>query len=218
MLLSLLFSNPVGFLIIASLLVIALSVHEFAHAWVADHLGDPTARIAGRLTLNPTAHLDPLGTLLLFIAGFGWGKPVPFDPFNLKDPKKDAAVISFAGPGANIIMAIVASILLRIFVFSPFSAIQNVLAQIIEIFIRYNILLAVFNLIPVHPLDGFKVIAGLLPHKYYADWMSLAPYGMFFLILLIFPFFGSSPIMNLISPIINFILSLLLPGKLGGVI
>lgn len=218
MLLSLLFSNPIGFIIIASLLVIALSVHEFAHALVADHLGDPTARIAGRLTLNPAAHLDPFGTLLLFIAGFGWGKPVPFDPFNLKDPKRDAALISFAGPAANIIMAIAASILLRIFIFSPFSAIQNVLAQIIEIFIRYNILLAIFNLVPVHPLDGFKVVAGLLPHKYYADWMSLAPYGMFFLILLIFPFFGSSPILNLISPIINFILSLLLPGKLGGMI
>lgn len=209
MLLNLLFTNPVEFIIVAVLLVIAISVHEFSHALAADRLGDPTARISGRLTLNPLAHLDPLGTMLILIAGFGWGKPVPFDPFNLKDPKKDAAIISFAGPLSNLVMAATAAVMLRIFLFSP---------EILELFIYFNVLLAVFNLIPIHPLDGFKVVAGLLPKKYYADWMSLSPYGMIFLILLIFPFFGSSPIVNLVSPIINFILSFLLPGKMGGII
>src|SRR3989338_4210818 len=114
---SLLSQNPVSFLIVAVLLIAAISVHEFSHAFMADHLGDPTPRLAGRLTLDPRSHLDPLGTLLLFFVGFGWGKPVPFDPFNLKDPKKDSAIISFAGPMSNLIMAILASIFIRASVF-----------------------------------------------------------------------------------------------------
>lgn len=215
---NLLFQNPVEFIIIATLLIIAISVHEFSHAQASDHLGDPTARLAGRLTLNPRAHLDPVGTLLLFIAGFGWGKPVPFDPFNLKDPKRDAAIISFAGPLSNLIMAISASLLFRFLdavpIFFP-----AVFGSILFQFIYFNVILAVFNLIPVHPLDGFKVVAGILPKKYYAEWMELQRYGMIFLIMLIFPFFGgSSPIFTFISPIVNFILSFLLPIKGGGVI
>ena len=93
---NLLYQNPIEFFFVAILLLVAISVHEFAHAFAADHLGDPTPRLAGRLTLNPLAHLDPIGTFLLFFAGFGWGKPVPFDPFNLRNPVKDAAIISFA--------------------------------------------------------------------------------------------------------------------------
>lgn len=218
MLFNLLFSNPIAFIIISLLLVIAISAHEFSHAFAADKLGDPTPSLAGRLTINPLAHLDPLGTVLLLFAGFGWGKPVPFDPFNLKDPKRDAAIISFAGPASNLIMAVVSAILLRLFDSLPFLFFNSLLAEILQLFIYFNILLAIFNLIPVHPLDGFKVVAGLLPKKYYADWMSLSPYGMIFLILLIFPFFGTSPVTTIISPIVNFLLSFLLPGKIGGII
>lgn len=215
---NLLFQNPIQFLIIAVFLVIAISIHEFSHALAADRLGDPTPRLSGRLTLDPSAHLDPIGTLLLFFAGFGWGKPVPFDPFNLRDPKRDSAIISVAGPISNIVMAISASILLRIIAFVPIFSINVFLSDIINLFIYFNVLLAVFNLVPIHPLDGFKVVGGLLPKKYYEDWMSLERYGMIFLLLMIFPFFGSSPITTLISPIVNFLLSFLLPTRIGGII
>lgn len=205
--LDVLFQNPLSFFLFLFLLVIVISVHEFSHAFAADHLGDPTPKLAGRLTLNPLSHLDLIGSLLFLLAGFGWGKPVPFDPYNLKSPKKDAAFISFAGPLSNIIMAVLASILLRFFI-----------SDLIYTFVRLNILLAVFNLIPVHPLDGFKVVAGLLPQKYYHDWLELERYGMIFLIFLIFPFFGSAPIFTIINPVINFLMSILIPSQLGGII
>lgn len=216
--LNLFFQNPFEFFIVAGLLVLALTVHEWAHAFVADHLGDPTPRLAGRLTLNPMAHLDPVGTFLLFFAGFGWGKPVPIDPFNLKDTKKDTALISFAGPGSNLLMAVLSSIVLRILDLIPLLPLNVVAFEIIRLFITWNLILAVFNLIPVHPLDGFSVVGGLLPRKYYHEWMDLSRYGVFFLIFLIFPFFGSSPVSTLISPIINWLMSILLPGKIGGII
>lgn len=212
------YQDPLAFLLVAVLLILAISIHEFSHALAADHLGDPTPRLSGRLTLNPLAHLDPIGTLLLFFAGFGWGKPVPFDPFNLHDPKKDSAIISFAGPLSNLLMAVLASIILQIGSKIPFFFFSSFFTQVLGLFIYFNVLLAVFNLIPIHPLDGFKVIGGLLPKKYYADWLSLERYGMIFLILLIFPFFGGSPITSLISPIVNFILSFLLPTRMGGII
>lgn len=214
---NLLFQNPFLFLIIAGLLIIAIAIHEFSHALAADRLGDPTPRLAGRLTLDPRAHLDPLGSLLLLFAGFGWGRPVPFDPFNLRNPKKDAAIISFAGPASNLVMAAFSSLSYRFLDALPILIVGGV-GEILSLFIYFNVLLAVFNLIPVHPLDGFKVVAGLLPKKYYSDWLALEPYGMIFLILLIFPFFGGSPVSTIISPIVNFILSFLLPTKIGGVI
>ncbi|OGG21445.1 hypothetical protein A3D03_02965 [Candidatus Gottesmanbacteria bacterium RIFCSPHIGHO2_02_FULL_40_13] len=215
---SLLSQNPVSFVIIAVLLIAAISVHEFSHAFSADHLGDPTPRLAGRLTLDPRAHLDPMGTLLLFFVGFGWGKPVPFDPFNLKDPKRDSALISFAGPLSNLLMAILASVIIRLTNFLPLLLASSIATQVLSLFVYFNVLLAIFNLLPVHPLDGFKVVAGLLPKKYYSDWLALEPYGMFFLIMLIFPFFGRSAVSQIISPVISFILSILLPGSLGGMI
>ena len=212
---SLLFQNPVAFIIIAALLVMALSVHEFAHAFAAEKLGDPTPKLMGRLTLNPKAHLDPVGTMLLLVAGFGWGRPVPFDPFNLRNPKRDAAVISFAGPLSNLVMALVSAILIRIFISLADFPLSGFLTEILGLFLYFNIILAVFNLMPVSPLDGFKVVAGLLPEKYYRDWMELERYGVIFLLLLIFPFFGSSAILKVISPIVSFIMSVLLPGSPG---
>lgn len=216
--LSLLVQNPLQFIIVAGLLVVAISVHEFSHAFAADNLGDPTPRAAGRLTLDPRAHLDPIGSLLLLIVGFGWGRPVPFDPFNLKDTRRDAAIISFAGPLSNTIMAIAASILIRIFLLIPIVFLSVLLVDVLSLFIYFNILLAIFNLIPIHPLDGFKVVAGVLPKKYYYDWMELERYGMIFLILLIFPFFGVSPIVSFIMPIIRTIVGFLIPGSVGGII
>lgn len=215
---NILFQNPLSFLLIAALLIIAISVHEFSHAFVADKLGDPTPKLQGRLTLDPKTHLDPLGTLLLFFVGFGWGKPVQFDPFNLRNPKKDTATIAFAGPFSNLILAVLASLFLRIVSALPILILSSFMYEVLSAFIYFNVLLAVFNLLPIHPLDGFNVVAGLIPKKYYPDWLSLSSYGIFFLFLLILPFGGKSALHSIISPIINFVLSVLLPSGLGGII
>jgi Zn-dependent protease len=176
---TLLFENPVVFIIIAISLVMSLTIHEFSHAFVAYKLGDSTAKYMGRLSLDPRAHLDPLGTLLLLYAGFGWGKPVPFDATNLKHPKRDSALIAFAGPLSNISLAIILSIILRIF--SP----SGLLLEVAFVLINLNLILAFFNLIPLHPLDGFKVVYGVLPEKLALQWLQMAPYGIFLLIFLI---------------------------------
>lgn len=196
-------------------LLIAITVHEFSHALVADKLGDPTPRLMGRLTLNPLAHLDPIGTIMLFLVHFGWGKPVQFDPFNLKNPKKDSALISFAGPTSNLLLATLLSLFIRLPVFGFLGV--NLMGLLI-IIIQINVLLAIFNLIPIHPLDGFKVVAGVLPKQYYSSWMELERYGIFFLIILLFPIFGASPIQSILGPVVSFILNLLLPGGVGGII
>ena len=218
MLLFNLISNPQQFIGFIVAILIAITIHEFAHAWTANYYGDSTAKQMGRLTLNPLAHLDLWGTIFLLIAGFGWGKPVPFDPYNLRHPKKDSAVISFAGPFSNFVMAIISALVLRFMTETSLFTFPMWTGELLYTFIRLNVLLGVFNLVPVHPLDGFKVVAGLLPQKYYHDWMDLQKYGMIFLIFLIFPFFGRSPVFTVISPVINFILSLLIPSSLGGII
>ncbi|OGM31614.1 hypothetical protein A2803_00430 [Candidatus Woesebacteria bacterium RIFCSPHIGHO2_01_FULL_44_21] len=206
-----LFTDPLQFLIWAAALVSAVTVHEFAHAWTAVRLGDPTPKLQGRLTLNPLAHLDPLGTLMLLLVRFGWGKPVVFDPYNLKNPRRDAAVISLAGPAANLLLASILSVLLRIAT-SPFSA-QYLLAGLIPPFIMLNVVLAIFNLIPVHPLDGGKILVGLLPHRDATKVdLFMSKYGIFILILLVFPIFGTSFVFSIISPVINFLLKIYIPG------
>lgn len=213
-------SNPLGFVFWLVALSVAITVHEFAHAYAAEHLGDPTPRLMGRLTLNPLAHLDPLGTIMLLIARFGWGKPVVFDPFNLRHPRRDSAIISIAGPTANILTAITASVLLNLLFsyrlsllsFPLFGLLVYLLIGLLQPVIIFNVILAIFNLIPIHPLDGFKIVEGVLPEESARQWKELEGYGMIFLLLLILPIFGSpSPIARLISPVINFLLSLLLP-------
>lgn len=209
MMLSYLFSNPLIFILLLASLVISITIHEFAHAWAADRLGDPTPRSQGRVTLNPLAHLDPIGTLLIVVAGFGWGKPVMFDPYNLKDPRKDGALIALAGPASNLILAVILALILRLPGLD--GNMQLLLAPFLTTAIYFNVMLAIFNLVPVHPLDGSKIAVALLPKETafeYEEFMHR--YGTLVLIALIMPWNGSSPISQLISPVISFITTLLL--------
>lgn len=207
-----LFTSPLSFFFWILALVAAVDIHEFAHAFVADKLGDPTPRINGRLTLNPLAHLDPIGTIALLLFRIGWGKPVPIDPFNLKDPRRDSALISLAGPASNLILAAVLASTLRL----PGVIQIPLLPVIILPLIILSVGLGVFNLIPIPPLDGSKILFGFLPTDLAVEWeKNLNRYGLLILIFLLFPFFGNEPLVSIIVwPIINFILGLLLPPTL----
>lgn len=206
-------SNPLGFLFWIIALIVAITIHEFAHAWAAERLGDPTPRLMGRLTLNPLAHLDPLGTIMILVARFGWGKPVQFDPFNLRNPSRDSAIISLAGPVSNLILASFCSVFLRLLIPVHLSPLDGLVLVLLDNLIIMNVVLAVFNLVPIHPLDGFKIVGGILPKEYSQQWAELERYGMIFLILLILPLAGgASPISQIISPVINFLLGILLPA------
>lgn len=201
---SLLFSNPIAFFIVFPGLLLSISLHEFAHCWVTDKLGDPTPRARGRLTLDPRAHLDPLGVIAILLTRFGWGKPAPFDPYNLKEPVRDTALIAAAGPITNLTIAFILSLLLK-FSLLPVILLQTAAFNILVI----NVVLAIFNLIPIYPLDGSKIIMALLPQNLadeYEDFMNR--YGIFVLVLLIFPLVGgASPVSRLLSPVIELVVS-----------
>lgn len=158
MLILLLFNNPILFLMVAVAILFALSWHEFFHAWMAYYLGDPTAKDQGRLTVNPLAHLDPFGTLLLFFVGIGWGKPVPFNPYNLRNQKWGPALVSLAGPASNLIVAILVGISLRFI--DPTNMALNFF---LGFFVWINLILGFFNLMPIPPLDGSHLFATLFP-------------------------------------------------------
>lgn len=203
--------EPFIFFTVFLSLLLVITIHEFAHAFAANKLGDETPKSQGRLTLNPFAHLDLLGTILLVLVGFGWGKPVIYNPFNLKNPRRDAALISLAGPASNLFFAIITAIFFRLALVTviPTSIVFDILFSIIY----YNLLLAFFNLIPIHPLDGGKIFTGFLPasEAREAD-IFLRRYGLFILIFLIFPIFGGvSPIFRVLSPVINFLMGVLIP-------
>jgi Zn-dependent protease len=200
-----LISNPILFISFALGLLIAITIHEFSHAFAADRLGDPTPRSQGRLTLNPLAHLDPLGTISMLLIGFGWGKPVQFDPYNLENPRRDAAIISLAGPVSNLTLAFVLSLFERLISFD--SAILTFLIPLMYI----NVMLAIFNLIPIGPLDGQKILYGILPRDLAYEFQAImSKYGILLLLLFILPVFGGqAPIAAIISPIINFVMTLL---------
>jgi Zn-dependent protease len=202
-----------GILLSVVYLVLAVAIHEFAHAVAADRLGDPTARAAGRLTLNPFAHIDPIGTVALPLAlmllsgggfAFGWGKPTPFDPYNLQHPRRDVGIISIAGPISNLILASIVALAIH---FLPYA-----FSVFLIPFVIVNLSLAIFNLIPVGPLDGQKIVFGLLPRDLaYEFQIIMNKYGTLLLILLIFPIFGSSPVMAILDPVIRFLIHILLP-------
>jgi len=192
-------------------LVIGITVHEASHALAADRLGDPTPRAMGRVSLNPIRHMDPMGTFMLLVAHFGWGKPVVFDPSRLKvDPALGSALVSLAGPAANVLTAFFAAQLVRSGVaVDPWSV--SVLLGIIQV----NVLLAAFNLIPIPPLDGFGFVTGLLPKPISYQLQPLRQYGPMLLLLLIFlPQLGGPNILaRIYSPIAGSIAQLI---GLGG--
>jgi len=163
-------------------LVVAATIHEFAHAYVADRLGDPTPRAQGRLTLNPLAHLDPLGSILILVAGFGWAKPVQINPMHFRDWRRDTIIVAAAGPLANITLLFALGVPFKIGLLDfGGSTVDRLLVTVIQI----NAMLAVFNLIPVPPLDGSKILMGLLPPAQAVSYARLQPYGVFILLLLV---------------------------------
>lgn len=189
--------------------LISAAFHEFAHAWTAFRLGDDTAARAGRLTVNPIPHIDPIGLIFLVLMslsgwGIGWAKPVPVNPYNFKNPRRDNMLVSLAGPVSNVILAAFFVFLFKLF--PSLFAETNPIGHLLSIFLMLNLLLAAFNLIPIAPLDGSHIVEGLLPEKLADQWTKTYPYG--FLILIVLLFTGLlwvilRPIMNFISIVIG---------------
>jgi len=191
----------------------ALTFHEYAHGWVADKLGDPTARLSGRLTFNPLAHLDPIGTLALIFSPVGWAKPVPVNFNNLRRPRRDMVWVAVAGPGANLILAAVSAWSLRLFEgggaiveSSWLAGLATPLYLMLQVSVLINVALAIFNLLPLPPLDGGRIVSGLLPPRQAASYGRLERYGFVILLVLIF----SGAVDRLIWPPIVLVAGLLL--------
>ena len=216
------------------ILIVSAIFHEYAHGWVAFKLGDPTAKDAGRLTLNPLLHLDPVGSVLLPIllvfSGspffIGWAKPVPYNPYNLRDPKYGDLKVALGGPGANLILAITFGLIAR-FISLPILVKHSLVVKYLQgendfilqamqgdfmvsifvmsfLFCFINLLLMIFNLVPIPPLDGSKVLMTFLPYKWRIKFQQIEPYGFFIIIFLLM--FG---LLSFIWPLILFIFSML---------
>jgi Zn-dependent protease len=190
-------------------LFLGIPIHEWAHAWSAYQLGDDTASMQGRLTLNPLAHLDPIGSLLILISGFGWGKAVPVNPYRMRvNPRVGMAISAAAGPFSNFILAMLLAIPFRMRWVTWNSGIGDLLLIAIQI----NLGLMLFNLIPVYPLDGEKVLMGLMPTRWGDRLLQLRPFGTLILAMLLFvlPRIGIDPISMAIAPAYRILMSLLL--------
>ncbi|MFH1561999.1 MAG: site-2 protease family protein [Nitrospirota bacterium] len=176
-------------LLIGPPILFAITIHEFAHGFIADKLGDPTARLSGRLTLNPLAHLDIIGTLMFFIIHIGWAKPVPVNPNNLQNPRKDMIWVALAGPVSNLICGFIFGMLIRGMFFGGLSLFPpeqwGLAIQVLQIVVIINIILAVFNAIPIFPLDGYRILTGFLPVQQAYKFSRFAKYGPFVLLAII---------------------------------
>jgi len=209
-----------GMLLLIPPILFALTVHEFSHAYVASRMGDPTARLLGRLTLNPLAHLDPIGTILLLIAGFGWAKPVPVDARYLAHPRRDMMWIALAGPASNVILAALFGTLLRAVDGNAYLSGTIMGAALVDM-VRYsvylNLMLAVFNLIPIFPLDGSRILTGLLPASAAERYRALEPIGPMLLLglILIGNLTRISIIGMLILPVVAVLTRLFTGGLVG---
>lgn len=227
-----LLESPLAFVILASALVFAmlegLIFHEFCHAYVADRLGDRTARWAGRLTLNPKSHYDPIGTTLIFFVGFGWAKPVPVNPNNTKNPRQSMAVIALAGPASNLVVAGLAGIPIKmgwVPFWHPFvgasqadlwaqiwtASVADLAGLFLGTVLLLNVLLGVFNMLPIPPLDGSRVLNGVLPNDLAREYQKLEPWGFGILMLLILSGFitnGEFSLFMILRPFVEFFLAL----------
>ena len=200
------------FVFLIAILIFSIVLHEVSHGVVANALGDPTAKNAGRLTLNPIPHLDPIGSILLpgflilmsqFGGGgiiFGWAKPVPVNPLNLRDKKYGSLLVSLAGPGSNLAIALAFGLALR---FLPLAELNPAFVLVFSYIVLLNILLAVFNLLPIPPLDGSHILFTFLPRSFDAVRIFLSQFGIFVLLFVIFFFFG------FVSLIVNFLFTLI---------
>lgn len=191
-LLNLLLKDPFGFILIAIPLLYSIIFHELAHGWVAYLMGDPTAKSLGRLSLNPLKHLDPMGTIMLFIFGFGWAKPVPVNFNLLRDRHKGMILVSAAGIITNMLLAFIALFLSRFLSLAP----SSMPAVLLYYFAQINIILAAFNLIPLPPLDGSKILMGFAPPSVQDFLFRLERYGFFIIIALLY--------LGLLDPVIHF--------------
>lgn len=204
-LISLLFQDPAAFLILAIPLLYSIIIHEVAHGWVAYLFGDDTAKHSGRLSLNPMAHLDPMGTLALFIVGFGWAKPVPINYANIRNFRLGLICISLAGCVANIFIATLAILLLQF----PAINSHHLATSILMVIAKINIVLGALNLIPVPPLDGSRILLGILPERAQRALIRIEPYGLLVLFGLLFTGFLNPVIIfvqKLIVALIKFVL------------
>lgn len=201
-------------IIMAPPLLLALTLHEYAHGYIAYRLGDPTAHNAGRLTLNPLSHLDPIGTIAFFFIKFGWAKPVPVNPNYFKNPRKDMLWVALAGPITNLILAVISAILLKVLIAVattlPYSTmLEAILVPLYNMLVAsvwINLVLCIFNFLPIPPLDGGRIVTGLLPENLARTYASFERYG--FIVVLILAFTGV--LSSVIFPIIRFANNLLL--------
>jgi Zn-dependent protease len=201
-------------IIIAPPLLLALTIHEFAHGWVAYRLGDPTAKLAGRLTLNPLRHLDPIGTIAFFLIKIGWAKPVPVNAAYFKNPRKDMLWVALAGPMTNLAMAVISAVATKVvwllMEILPASPVVNALfvplnAMLIAS-VWINLVLCIFNFLPIPPLDGSRILSGILPPDLARSFAGIERYGFILILVLVF----SGILSKVILPIIHFANTLLL--------
>ena len=205
-LLSLLIEQPLIFVLLSVPLLYSIVLHELAHGWVASRMGDPTAMRLGRLSLNPLKHIDPVGTLLLFVFGFGWAKPVPVDVRNFRAPRKGFILVSAAGIVANTILAFFALMALRLFSGASLDALNVFLFFLAQV----NLTLAAFNLIPIPPLDGSKILMGMVSGPVLKMFLQLERYGFIILVVLLY-FDVLDPVIQLFRRGIWSLINVLLP-------
>ena len=207
----------ITFLYTLPALVLSLSIHEYAHAWVAYKLGDISQKIRGRLTLNPLAHIDPIGFIAIVLVGVGWGKPVTVDDRNFKDSRKGMMLTSLAGPASNLLLAILVTIILKLLmVFGVMNSIinsntGNIILNMLLYVIQFNIVFGIFNLIPLPPLDGSKVLAYFLPQRARGFMYTLERYSFIIIMIIYFTNLTTyiiTPGYNLVLKLINWILML----------
>jgi Zn-dependent protease len=206
-------------LLVAPGFLLGITIHEFAHGYIALRFGDPTAKNQGRLTFNPISHLDPVGTLMLVLTRtIGWAKPVPVNPRYFKNPRSDMLWVSLAGPAANLIAATAMALVLQVLFRGGFAAnpgqvghfFLQPMVLILYHGVRINVLLAILNLIPVPPLDGSQILSSLLPPKQAYEFEKLAPYGFFILMALVF----TNVLGYVLTPPMNFVFGVLMTGLL----